>query len=135
MTLNQAKFAQVVAAAKAKAANSPAWLKAIDRAAAAILSGDMCVSLFADGTALVTTPNNSYVVNGHCACRAAQHGHKECYHRAGKRLAELYDEAPESTPAPEAAPAPKAPTITRSIERDPRNGVKVVAVRCNGWLI
>jgi len=81
MTLNQA-----IETAKAKAANHPEWLRAIDKAARLLASGELCVTLFADNTALVTSPNGSYRVNGHCPC-AAKTAH--CYHRAAKRLVEM----------------------------------------------
>lgn len=41
MQFNQAQFAAVVAAAKAKAVNSPKWTRAIDRAAEALQSGEL----------------------------------------------------------------------------------------------
>jgi hypothetical protein len=91
MTLDTAKFTAIVAAAKAKTTD-PKWLRAIERAAREILSGEMVVSLFADNTALVTTANGSYRVNGHCFCKAAQNGHTQCAHRAGKRLMTTYEE-------------------------------------------
>jgi len=97
MTLNQAKFAAVVETAKAKAANDPKWIRAIEKAAAGILSGEMIVTTLAHG-ALVTTANGTYACNGVCCCAAARHGHKECRHRAAARLWDLYETetAPES---------------------------------------
>lgn len=91
--MNQATLQNVVAAAKAKAVNSPAWLRAIERAAAGLQSGDICVTLFCDGYALVTTATGQHRVNGVCDCKAAQHGHTQCVHRCAKRLAEMLDEA------------------------------------------
>src|SRR5689334_5725919 len=85
MTLNQA-----IETAKAKAANHPEWLRAIEKAAKLMATGELCVTLFADSTALVTSPNGSYRVNGVCPC-AAKTAH--CYHRAAKRLVEMMDEA------------------------------------------
>src|SRR5215813_13932833 len=76
--------------AKAKAANHPEWLRAITKAGAMLQSGELCVTLFADNTALVTSPNGSYRVNGSCPC-AARTAH--CYHRAAKRLVEMADDA------------------------------------------
>src|SRR5262245_21071602 len=90
MTLNQAKFAAVVETAKAKAANDPKWLRAIERAAAAILSGEMIVTTLARG-ALVTTANGTYAANGHCNCEAARKGHTQCKHRAAARLMDIYE--------------------------------------------
>lgn len=84
----------VVAAAKAKAINSPEWLRAIEKAAAMLATGDLVVTLFADNTALVTSPNGSYRVNGSCPC-AARTPH--CYHRAAKRLVEMAETAPATS--------------------------------------
>jgi hypothetical protein len=137
MHFDSSKFAPVVEAAKARAANSPAWLRAIDRAAAGILSGELIVTVLAHG-ALVTSANGSYHANGECQCAAYRHGHKACPHRAAARLVELYEETleTETTPAPAPTKAePKAPTITRSIERDPRNGARYAATYCDGWAI
>ncbi len=103
-------LAEVVIAAKAKAVE-PKWRRAIDRAAAGLLSGELIVTTLAHG-ALVTTPNGTYHVGGHCECKAAQNGHRECYHRAGARLVELMEAAPER----------KAPRITRSIKNGPSVG-------------
>lgn len=89
MTINQAQFAQVVEAAKAAASAHPSWLRAIEKAAAAILSGEMIVTTLAHG-ALVTTANGTYRANGLCECPART---RHCYHRAGARLMERYEAA------------------------------------------
>src|SRR5262245_26542316 len=91
--MNQATLNNVVAAAKAKAANSPKWTRAIDRAAAALQSGELVVTLLAHD-ALATSANGSYRVNGRCECKASRRGHSECYHRAAVRLVELLESAP-----------------------------------------
>lgn len=127
MTLHTETFNAVIAEAKAKAANNPRWLRAIDRAAAAIQSGELIVTTLADG-ALVTSPNGSYLANGSCRCKAFQHGHKECRHHCAARLMELY-EAEAAKPA-----ASRPPRITRSIERD-RIGARYAVVHCDGWHI
>jgi hypothetical protein len=49
-----------------KAANDPKWLRAIEKAAKAILSGEMIVTTLAHG-ALVTTADGTYAANGHCS--------------------------------------------------------------------
>jgi hypothetical protein len=94
MQINQAKFTAIVEAAKAKAANDPKWLRAIERAAKEIISGEMIVTTLAHG-ALITTARGTYAANGHCNCEAARRGHKECKHRAAARLMDLYETAPE----------------------------------------
>jgi len=96
--MNQATLNNIVAAAKAKAANSPRWIRAIDRAAEALASGELVVTLLHNG-ALVTSPRGSYFVNGCCECEASRRGHTECYHRAAVRLVELLETAPAVSPA------------------------------------
>jgi hypothetical protein len=87
--INETKFNEVVASAKAKT-NDPKWLRAIEKAAKAILSGEIIVTVLAHG-ALVTTANGTYAANGHCNCEAARRGHTACYHRAAARLMDLYE--------------------------------------------
>ena len=58
MTLNNA-----IEIAKAKAANSPRWIRATEKASQALASGELCVTLLRNG-ALVTSANGSYFVNG-----------------------------------------------------------------------
>jgi hypothetical protein len=95
MTLDQSKFAAVVETAKAKAANDPKWLRAIEKAAAGILDGSLIVTVLAHG-AVVTGRNGSHHANGACDCEAARRGHTQCYHRAAARLMDIYETAPEA---------------------------------------
>jgi hypothetical protein len=97
MQINKAKFEAVVEGAKIKAAGDAKWLRAIERAAAGILSGEFIVTTLAHG-ALVTTANGTYAANGHCNCEAARKGHTQCKHRAAARLMDIYETetAPES---------------------------------------
>jgi hypothetical protein len=124
--MNKIQFAKVVEAAKAKAVGHPEWLRAIEKAAAGILDGSLIVTLFADDTALVTSPNGSYRVNGDCPCAART---KHCYHRAAKRLMAIYEVEPETIPAP------VAPEIIRSVERDVVTRRRIKVTRCDGWTI
>ena len=89
MAINQEKFNSVVEAAKAKT-NDPKWLRAIEKAAKQILSGELIVTTLHNG-ALVTSSNGTYAANGHCNCEAARKGHTQCYHRAAARLMDLYE--------------------------------------------
>lgn len=134
MTLHQA-----IEIAKAKAAGNAKWTRAIERAAAGLHSGDICVTLFCDDTALVTTPNNSHLVNGRCDCTASTFGHKECVHRAAKRLVEMIEEtahaAERQSDKPRATAATsRAPRVTRNVQRD-HAGNRFAVVRCEGWMI
>jgi hypothetical protein len=88
MTINQAQFNAIVEAAKTAASAHPEWLRAIEKAAAAILSGEMIVTTLAHG-ALVTTPGGTYHANGACDCPART---RHCYHRAGARIWLRYEE-------------------------------------------
>jgi hypothetical protein len=88
--INTKKFNSIVETAKAKASNDPKWLRAIEKAAKAILSGEIYVTTLAHG-ALVTTANGTYAANGHCNCEAARNGHTQCKHRAAARLMDLYE--------------------------------------------
>jgi hypothetical protein len=126
MQINKAKFDAVVREAKVKAAGNARWIRAIDRAANAILAGELIVTVLAHG-ALVTSANGSYLANGACQCKAAKAGHRECYHRAAARLMEIYETAPEPK-------APKTPRIIRSVESD-HTGVRYVVVRVDGWMV
>jgi hypothetical protein len=112
MQINQVQFAAVVETAKAKAAGNAKWIRAIDRAAEGILSGELIVTTLKHG-ALVTSENGSYVANGSCGCRAAQHGHKECRHRAAARLMAIYE---EETARAAVSPADERATLIESIK-------------------
>src|SRR5262245_25627805 len=90
--MNTQKLNSIVAEAKSKTSD-PKWLRSLEKAAKMMASGELVVTVFADNTALVTSPNGSYRVNGTCPC-AARTAH--CYHRCAKRIAQLMD-APEET--------------------------------------
>src|SRR5262245_36230871 len=87
--INETVFNQIVETAKAKTSD-PKWLRAIEKAAAQILSGEIIVTTLQHG-ALVTTANGTYAANGHCNCEAARFNHSQCYHRAAARLMDLYE--------------------------------------------
>lgn len=127
MQINIQKFNNVVMAATRRT-NDLKWLRAIERAHAGILSGELIVTTLCNG-ALVTSPNGTYHVGEHCECAAAQNGHLECKHRAAARLIEMYETAPEPKPA-----AVRQPRIVRSIEQDYK-GNRVKVVRYDGWMI
>jgi hypothetical protein len=152
------KFTAIVETAKAKAAGNAKWMRAIERAAAGLQSNDICVTLFCDGYALVTTPTGQHRVNGRCDCTAAKHGHKECVHRVAKRLTEMIEETTTTScgslssielkgalyvvavsPAPEvlatkAATSARVPRIVRSVERD-HSGARYTVTYYDNWAI
>jgi hypothetical protein len=112
MQINKIKFNAIVEAAKIKAAGQAKWLRAIERAAAGILSGELIVTTLAHG-ALVTSSNGTYAANGHCNCEAARRGHSQCYHRAAARLIDIYEAetASEAVFAADVAESPRAHLI------------------------
>ena len=94
--MNTTTFQTVVADATAKAANSPAWQRCLDKAARMLTSGELVATVLTNGV-LVTSPNGSYLVTaGHCPC-AARTPH--CYHRCAARLAELAETTPTVSPS------------------------------------
>lgn len=109
MQFNQVQFARVVEAAKIRAANSPRWLAAIDKAVAG-LNSSWIVTELADGIMVTTGSSRTYRVNGRCQCKAFQLN-KPCKHRALARLIELYNQG--TTTAPHARQSWQA----RSFER------------------
>jgi hypothetical protein len=119
MAINIQRFNEVVAAAKSRTRDKR-WLRAIDRAAEGILSGELIVTTLRVG-ALVTSPNESYMANGVCGCKAFNNGHKECRHRAAARLMDLYETAPEAVSlAADVAASPRANLIAEITNIWPR---------------
>jgi hypothetical protein len=111
MQINETKLNQVIEIAKQKTTDAR-WIRAIDKAAAKLQSGELFVTLLSDDTAVVTSENGSYRVNGHCQCKAAQNGDSKCYHRAAKRLTEMMEAAPAAS-----APVDERSRIIEHIER------------------
>lgn len=96
MILNTAIFTATVAEAKAKAANYPAWIRAIDRAVVEIERARYWS--FADGvlTLISTTSGKRYVIDDAHECEAKG---KACKHRAARRLMLRYTERLAATKA------------------------------------
>lgn len=115
MNLDISKFNKVVEAAKSKVAGNSHWTNAISRASEAILSGDLVITELMGGS-LVTSPNGSYMVNGHCECRATQRGHSEFYHRAGVRLMALYHEGGKESVTPKVTEGSSRDELISSIK-------------------
>ncbi len=131
MDFKSPKFNTVVEQALLLATGNPRWEKAIQRAADGLISGDIIVTELASGC-LVTTENGTYKVNGECQCSAFQHGHKQCKHRAAKRLCALYSEALIAEQADVARI--EREVETRVIEYS-QTGASYMVVRCGGWTV
>jgi len=131
MDFKSPKFNTVVEQALLLATGNPKWEKAIQRAADGLQSGDIIVTELASGC-IVTTENGTYKVNGECGCSAFQHGHRQCKHRAAKRLCALYSEALVNELAE--VNRIERDVETRVTEYD-RTGVSYTVVRLGGWTI
>jgi len=103
MTINQAKFNQVVADAKSKTSDKR-WLSAIDKAQAGIISGWWVVTELHDSVAITTEGGKTYFANGKCQCKAYELG-QPCKHRALYRLLSLYNEMERPEAIETATPA------------------------------
>jgi hypothetical protein len=123
MILNTSIWKNTVTAAKAKVANQPAWLRAIERAVAEIERSRYWS--FADGVLTIesTTSRKLYKVDAAHTCEARG---GICKHKAARRLMTLYVAALAAAPPPSpmlsdstAQAAPVAMTTAqRQAERD-----------------
>jgi hypothetical protein len=69
MQFTESRLNAAIETAKTKAASPAKWLRAIERAATALRSGELLVTPLHDG-APVTPPRGSYHVNGSCECES-----------------------------------------------------------------
>jgi hypothetical protein len=114
MILNTQIWQATIQAAKAKAAHSPAWLRAIDRAAVEIDRAKYWS--FADGvlTIVSTTSGTRYTISDEHDCPARG---QVCKHRAARQLMVRYTErlaSAASAPAEIVATALPQPTDERA---------------------
>ena len=127
MIFNSQIFNAVIEAAKAKAAGSPAWLRAIDRAAtelhkAPYWSFDSTTNTL---TLISKTSGKKYTIDGNHTCDATANGHTACKHRAAHRLMLRYVEALANAPAAtthaaEVATTPTPASIPAGVGREKR---------------
>jgi SWIM zinc finger len=98
MQLNITQLEQVIETAKAKAANSPRWLAAIEKAAEQLISNPY-ISEVDDHSLLIASAsgNDIYISNGVCQCKAFEFK-QPCWHRAAVQLVKRYREASASHP-------------------------------------
>lgn len=111
--------------AKQKATGNAAWTRSVEKAAAALVAGELIVTTLMDG-GIVTSPRGTYrIKNGVCSCPATV---AHCYHRSALRVVEMMEAAPV------AAPAPRVPSrIVRSANwYGERRGN---AMSIEGWLV
>jgi hypothetical protein len=121
---------QAAETAKAKTSDKR-WINAIDKAVDALTNAKWIVTELANCHVITSASGETYKVTEKiCQCKSFFYD-RPCAHRAAVRLLTLA-ESIETETTPKVVSCP--PRITRSIERD-RTGVKVVAVRCDGWLI
>lgn len=131
MDFKSPQFNTVVEQALVLAVGNERWERAIQRAASELIAGTMIVSELASG-AIVTTDNGSYKITHECECSAARHGHRQCKHRAGRRLCALYTEALISEKAAEDRANWE---IETRVTEYSQTGASYTVVRNNGWVI
>ncbi|NOT62804.1 MAG: hypothetical protein HOP19_21555 [Acidobacteria bacterium] len=114
MILNTSIWQAVIDEAKAKASNSPEWLRAIDRAVVEIEKSRYWS--FADGVLTIqsTTSSKLYRIGTDHACDARN---GVCKHRAARRLMVLYYAALQAQPVA-AAPVASSAMAQREAERN-----------------
>ncbi|MCI0338816.1 MAG: hypothetical protein L0226_14670 [Acidobacteria bacterium] len=128
MQINLIQLERTVAEAKAKAANHPAWVRAIERAAQ-VLRENPYIELLENGDVLFlsATSNTLYQINGKCAaengqpCKGYTYNNGVCYHRAIKQLIVRYLEAETVTQ--------DSPNAGILIKPQPKE------VRVGGWMV
>ena len=131
MILNTQIWNEVIAAAKASAANTPVWLRAVERGAAEIEKARYWS--FAAGVLSIrsTTSGELYRVDDAHTCEASRLG-RPCKHRAARRLMQQYHERLAQSPAPAPAPAPKASDWRKKAVLVKRDGNALIV---DGWAV
>lgn len=132
MDFKSPQFNTVIEQAMVLATGNPKWESAIKRAADGLKNGSIIVSELASGC-LVTTENSSYkIVDGKCQCSAFTHGHRQCKHRAARRLCALFTEALIVERADNDRIEREIETRTKEYDR---TGASYTVVRYGGWAI
>ncbi|HEY7180726.1 MAG TPA: hypothetical protein VIC84_04880 [Blastocatellia bacterium] len=77
----------------AKKAAGTVWAKSVAKAAAALVNGELLVTVLAgNGNGVVSSPRGTYTIkNNRCSCPATVN---HCYHVSALRVVELADEIP-----------------------------------------
>jgi hypothetical protein len=99
MQINLIQLERTVEAANARAANHPAWLRAIEKAHTHLIENPYIsetienpyISETADGLLILPDSGETYQSNGTCQCKAFSYG-QPCWHRAAAQLIRRYNE-------------------------------------------
>jgi hypothetical protein len=91
MQINFTVWNQTVEAARAAAANSPAWLRAIGKAVEQIHTNP-CITELYNGVLITDANGCTYLANGVCQCKEFRRG-TACWHRAAAKLINRYNDA------------------------------------------
>ncbi|NOT60338.1 MAG: hypothetical protein HOP19_08955 [Acidobacteria bacterium] len=131
MILNTSIWQSVINEAKAKASNSPLWLKAIDRAVVEVETARYWS--FADGVLTIqsTSSGKLYKIGNDHKCEATAFN-RPCKHRAARRLMALYYEALGNVAPVADEAAPVAPAIVAMRQREAERAASVLVMRYEG---
>ena len=99
MQFSESRLNAAIETARAKVAGNAAWTRRVEKAAAALLSGEIIVTVLANNGGVVTSANGTYHIrHGFCSCPGAMNGCAHCYHLSALRICALADEL-ETAPA------------------------------------
>ncbi|MGH9838045.1 MAG: hypothetical protein ACREEM_04600 [Blastocatellia bacterium] len=131
MILNNQIWNEVIEAAKASTANTPEWLRAVERGAAEIERARYWS--FVEGVLSIrsTTSGELHRVDDQHTCEATRHG-KPCKHLAARRLMRRYHERLAQMPAPPASPAPETSDWREKAILIKRDGNALIV---DGWAV
>jgi predicted nucleic acid-binding Zn finger protein len=91
--MNQAALSAAIETARRKVAGNAAWSRSVEKAAQALLSGEIIVTVLANNGGVVTSTRGAYHVrHGFCSCPAAMNGCNHCYLVSALRIAIIADE-------------------------------------------
>jgi hypothetical protein len=87
--MTNAKLTAAIEAARRKVGGDAAWSRSVEKAASALTSGQLIVTVLRNG-GLVSSERGTYrITNGHCSCPAALNGCAHCYHVSALRSVDI----------------------------------------------
>jgi len=108
--MTTANLNAAIETARSKVAGHAAWSRSVEKAALALLSGEIIVTVLANNGGVVTSARGTYHVrHGFCSCPAAMNGCNHCYHVSALRIATIADEL-------ETAPVVSRPALIADIK-------------------
>jgi hypothetical protein len=93
MQFTESKLNAAIETARRKVAGNAAWSRSVEKAAQALLLGEIIVTVLANNGGVVTSARGTYHIHhGFCSCPGALNGCNHCYHVSALRIATIADE-------------------------------------------